>query len=626
MATDQPTRKLAAILSADVKGYSRLMEDDEEATVATITAYRQVLARIIMNHRGRVVDAPGDNVLAEFASVVDAVESALEIQEDIQARNSELPDDRRMEFRIGINLGDVIEEEGQLYGDGVNIAARLEGLAEAGGICLSAAVYEQVKAKLDVEGKFLGQYDVKNISEPVRVWSLLTDAAAVGRARSKQERRKKSRKAGLLAAFALVVAVLSVSLWTTFFRPGDVAFVDKKTFPLPDKPSIAVLPFDNLSGDLEQEYLVDGLTEHIITVLSKIPEMFVIARNSSFTYKGKPVMVQQVGEELGVGHVVEGSIQKSGDRVRVTAQLVDAQSGHHLWAEHYDRKLEDLFAIQDEIAMKILTAMEVKLTQGEGARLLATGTDSLEAYLKVLQALEQRNHMDKEGVALALQLLEEAIALDPDYPAAYAALATTHWVSAWFRLSKDPRDSIKQAFEAAQQCLALDKDSPLAHGALGIVYLLKREHDVAIAESEKAVSLAPSWADGHFILGMTLLFADRVEEAIPSLERAIRLDPLPRSAYLHILGMAYREAGRYHEAIKACQRAIHIQPSNVFAHLILASTYSILDRMDDAEAEAHEVLRYNPKFSLERLAQVRPHIDPENTARFVATLRKAGLD
>ena len=355
-------RKLSAILSADVVGFSRLMGEDELATVRTLEAYREMVTEVIRNYGGRVVDSPGDNILAEFASAVDAVECAVEIQKELKAKNAELPENRRMEFRIGMNLGDVIEEGERIYGDGVNVAARIEGLAEGGGICISRNVYDQVKSKLSLDYEHLGEHTVKNIAEPISVFRILTELAVAG--------------------------------------PNI-----SKGFELPDKPSIAVLPFVNMSGDPEQEYFSDGISEEIITGLSKIPQMFVIARNSSFTYKGKPVKAQVVSEELGVRYILEGSIRKSGNRIRITAQLIDAQTGHHLWAERYDRDMGDIFALQDEITMKILTALQVELTEGQQANVYGKGTDNFEAYMKYLQARKfyTISGVSKEAVALSRQ-------------------------------------------------------------------------------------------------------------------------------------------------------------------------------------------------------------------------------
>jgi TolB-like protein/class 3 adenylate cyclase len=332
-------RKLTAILSADVKDYSRLMGLDEESTIRTLTNYRSAMTTLIQQHRGRVVDAPGDNLLAEFASVVDAVNCAVEIQRELAERNAELPEERKMLFRIGVNLGDVVEEEDRIYGDGVNITARLESLAEAGGICISGIVYDQIETKLDLEYEYLGEQEVKNIAKPVRVYRVLSypGAAAHRVIQAKKAVGRKWRKAALALGAVVLLAVGAVLIWNFLFRPapspGEVATVEKMAFPLPDKPSIGVLPFTNMSGDAEQEYFADGMTDDLITDLSKVGGLFVIARNSMFTYKGKPVKVNQVAEELGVRYVLEGSVRRAGDQVRINAQLIDTTTGGHLWAE-----------------------------------------------------------------------------------------------------------------------------------------------------------------------------------------------------------------------------------------------------------------------------------------------------
>ena len=334
MATQDFQRKLTAILSADVKGYSRLMQEDEEATVRTITAYRQVIAEVVQKLRGRVVDSPGDNILCEFASVMDAVRSAVEIQEELKVRNAELPEERRMEFRIGVNLGDVIHEEARIYGDGVNVAARVESLAGAGGICVSGTVFDQIETKLPLGYEYLGEQSVKNISKPVRVYKVLMDPEAVGKVIGEARvGPRKGQRVALALVGVLLLIVGGLLIWRVASPPLEVASVKKMAFPLPDRPSIAVLPFDNLSEDPKQEYFSDGLTEEIISALSSVPKLFVIARNSTFTYKGKPVKVQQVSEELGVRYVLEGSVRKSGDKIRITAQLIDALNGNHLWSE-----------------------------------------------------------------------------------------------------------------------------------------------------------------------------------------------------------------------------------------------------------------------------------------------------
>jgi TolB-like protein/class 3 adenylate cyclase len=383
MATDDVKRKLTAIFSADVEGYSRLMEEDELATVETLTSHKEIMRKLIRQYRGRVVDSTGDNLLAEFASVVDAVQCAVEVQQVLSAKNEALPENRRMNFRIGINSGDVIEEGELIYGDGVNVAARVESLAEGGGISISGTAYDQLGKKLPLGYEYLGEQSVKNIEKPVRVYRVLTEAEAAGKVIGEvRPKTKQLRGAAIGGIVVLILVVGALAIWNFYLKPDvEPASVEKMAFPLPDEPSIAVLPFANMSGDPQQEYLSDGFTEQIITGLSMVPRLFVIARNSTFTYKGKAVKVQQVAEELGVKYVLEGSVQKSGNRVRITAQLIDTTKGHHLWAERYDRNLSDIFALQDEIAKKVITALQVKLTEGEKARLLAKGTENLEILM-----------------------------------------------------------------------------------------------------------------------------------------------------------------------------------------------------------------------------------------------------
>jgi adenylate cyclase len=1031
MATEDFKRKLTAIFSADVEGYSRLMGEDELATIETLTSHKEIMRKLIRQYRGRVVDSTGDNLLAEFASVVDAVQCAVEVQQVLSAKNETLPENRRMYFRIGINLGDVVEEGERIYGDGVNVAARVESLAEGGGISISGTAYDQLGKKLPLGYEYLGEQSVKNIEKPVRVYRILTEAEAAGKVIGEvRPKTKQLRWAAIGAMAVLIIGAGALVIWNTYFRsafepasedkmafslpdkpsiavlpllnmsgepdqdyiadgitenittalsnipeifviahdtastykgkevklqqvahdlgvryvlkgsmqksnerirvtaqlidalagrllwsekydremkdffqimdeithkimlelqvklthgeqvrkwygttnlevwgyiakgigifenysrannekarelfvkalkidseaafawvmlgwthlievrlgwsknpaesiknavqmtkkalsiddkntdahcllgtlymimrqhekaieegqksiefgpnsalsyalfaqtmyfagnfddsialaekavrlcPGcpayyriiigraymlagryqdsilisnklveqaqgseyvlwransylamtysmmgetekaqihlaevkkynpkySLEYVRKTNFfkdpnhleailaslrkaglteepllPLPDKPSIAVLPFVNMSGDPEQEYFSDGITESIITGLSKTPRLFVIARNSTFTYKGKPTKVQKVGRELGVRYVLEGSVQKSKDRVRITAQLVDAKTGHHLWAERYDRDLKDIFALQDEITMNIMSATQVQLTEGESARVYAKGTENLEAYLRVMQGYEHFRRLNKEDNARARKMCEQAIALDPDYPVPYATLGWTYLNDVFLGWTKSPRESMKRAVASAQKCIALDDSFPAAHGLLSAVYLMQRQHDKAILEAEKAVALDPNSANDHARLGNVFNFAGRPEEAILALEKAIRLNPFPPSWYLHMLGMAYRETGRYEESIIVCKKALKRQPNNEFAHLVLAATYSLLNRQEEAHAAAAEVLRISPKFSLDYLAKSRPHVDPANTQRFVESLRRAGL-
>jgi adenylate cyclase len=633
MATEDFKRKLTAILSADVKGYSRLMGEDEEATVRTITAHRKVITSVIHKYRGRVVDSPGDNILAEFVSVVDAVQSGVEIQEVIRAKNAELPDERRMEFRIGINLGDVIQEGERIYGDGVNIAARVEGLAEPGGICISGSAYEQIENKLALGYDYIGEHTVKNIVKPIRVYRVPTGPETLQKITEEKRpaptwQRAALQRAALAVVIALVVVAGGVAIWKSY-RPSpppmEVASVEKMAYPLPDKPSIAVLPFNNLSGDPEQEYFSDGITEQIITGLSKISSLFVVARNSTFTYKGKPVKVQQVSEELGVRYVLEGSVQKSGERVRINAQLIDAIKGNHLWSETYDRELKDIFAVQDDITQKILTGLQVELTRGEQARVYARGTNNLKAYLKYLQAYEKWIQMNKESNPLARQLAEEAIALDPDYAVPYLILAATHMMDVFLGSSKSPKDSINQAMELNKKALALDDSLAVAHSQLGLLYTMTRQHDKGVAEAERGVELNPNSSVAHDLLGMTLDYAGRPEEAIPMFKKAIRLAPFAPAKFYYHLGRAYLFTGQCEEAISACEEAVRRGSNTPAAHRIATAAYSICGREEEARTAAAEVLRLNPNFSCDHYAKREPFKNQADIDLIIGALRKAGL-
>jgi len=391
---------------------------------------------------------------------------------------------------------------------------------------------------------------------------------------------------------------------------------------LPDKPSIAVLPFDNLSGDPKQEYLADGISENIISVLSKISKMFVIARNSTFTYKGKPVNVKQVSRELGVRYVLEGSVQKAGDQLRVTAQLVDATTGNHLWSERYDRELKDIFALQDDVTKKIITALQVKLTEGEQARTASKGTNNLDAYLKFLQSMETMRRFNRESNALAKQLAEEAVALDPNYAPAYRALSATYLMDVWLGTSKSPKQSLAKAMELTQKAIDLDDTYAEAYSALGFLYSTIGKHDKAVAAAEQGVALNPNSADAHLFLGHSLRFAGRYEESIPEYKTAIRLNPIPPNNYLFGIAKSYAGTGQYEEAITWGKKAVLQNPNDFIAQIILTEIYSLSGRYEEARAQAAEVLRIQPKFTLEKWAKRVKGADKEKT---IHALRKAGL-
>ena len=603
MTEERAKRKLSAVLSADVKGYSRLMGRDEAGTVDRLKEYRTLMTEVIQQYRGRVVDSPGDNILAEFASVVDATESAVKIQQELKNRNAELPIDSRMEFRIGINLGDVIEDGDRIYGDGVNIAARMESLAEAGAICISGTSYDQIKNKLNLGYENLGGRRVKNIAGPVRVYRVLMDPGSAG---TVIDARRKHKKWMALAVVILIIAIGGLLNWYFFLHKStqrQPALLEKMALPLSDKPSIAVLPFDNLSGNPEQEYFSDGLTEEIITALSKTPEVFVIARHSAFIYKGKSVKVQKVGRELGVRYVLEGSVRKAGDKVRITAQLIDATTGKHLWAERYDRNLRDIFAIQDEITLAIIKAMQVELTKGEMADLTGRGTKNLDAYLKALQAQEQWWRMDKQGTLKARQLALEAIAIDPRYGYPYAIVSWAHMMEVWLQSSESPKESMKLAVEAIQKALTLDESDYRIHIVLSNLYIMQGENDEAISSARRALELCPGGAFAHAVLGTALRYACRFSESVQFREQAIKLDPFPTALEFRNLALAYSRVGRYDDAIAEYKKALHMNPNDWAVHYGLAEAYAKLNRKEEARMAAEELLRVRPNFSLNWLAE-----------------------
>jgi adenylate cyclase len=592
MAQEGFKRKLTAILSADAVSYSRLMGEDEEATVLTLTAYREVMSTLIQQYNGRVLDSPGDNLLAEFASVVAAVQCAMAVQKEIKARNEKLPENRKMQFRIGINLGDVIQEGEKIYGEGVNVAARLESLAEPGGICISGIAYDQVKKKLNLEFQYAGKKSLKNIEEAVPVYRVLPVPDAV-------------------------------------FKKRHTAQVERMAYPLPQRPSIAVLPFTNMSGDPAQDYIGDGISENIISALSVGPGMFVIARNSTFAYKGRSVKVQQIAEDLGVRYVLEGSVQKSADRLRVTAQLIDALNGYHLWSDKYDRKMVELFELQDEITKKIVVSLQVELTHGEQARAYAKTTDNLEAWSYGVRGNYLLDKFNKEDNVKARELLETAIELDPGYVLAYVWLGATHTAAAAYGWSASPADSFKRAHELALKALALDDKSASVHVMLGLNYLFQREHDKAIAEGKRAISLDPNFSIGHAHLAQIMFFAGRFDKAMGLTEKAMRLSPYYPAFYLSPLARSYAFRGRYEEAIAASNqlydRSRRGEYPEDWALIHLAGIYGASGREDEARVCMAQALKINPGLKLAFFKQTQPFKNPDHLQRELEALIKAGF-
>jgi adenylate cyclase len=554
---DHLPRKLAAILYADVAGYSRLTGADEDATHRTLTKYLDIIAGTIESHHGQVIHYAGDAVLARFDAVLDALSSAVAIQTGFGHRNYGIPANERVQFRIGVNLGDVIEDRGDIYGEGVNVAARLEALSEPSGICISESVRTAVGKKLDLDYEDMGEQQVKNIEEPVRAYKVLM-AAQEGP------------------------------------NPNEAL---KPELELPDKPSIAVLPFTNMSGDPEQEYFSDGITEDIITALSRISGLLVVARHSTMVYKGKAVDVRQVGREQGVRYVLEGSVRKGGNRVRVTAQLIDATTGHHQWADRYDRKLDDIFSVQDDITHKIMLEMRVQLSLGEKARIRAGGTKSVEAWGLLVRADELNNRLIREDNFEARRLSEEAVRIDPCYASAWTELGWTHWEDAYFGWTESQEQSEAKALEAAQKALELEENYPNALALLGFVHRLRGEHDRAVELTGKAVDLAPNDAENAAEFAHALTFAGKADEAIEMFKRAIRLSPIYPAWYLGGLGTCYYSINDLDLAISTFQDAIAMDPDSAFARFYLASALVEAGLVENAKQIAREIMRIERNFS-----------------------------
>jgi TolB-like protein/Tfp pilus assembly protein PilF len=577
-------RKLTAILSADVVGYSRLMDDNEEATIRTLNEYRTSITSLIQQHRGRVVDAIGDNLLAEFTSAVDAVNCSVATQMDLAERNAKLPYERKMEFRIGVNVGDVIDEGGRIYGDGVNIAARLESLAEAGGICISGRVYDQVENKLDLAYSYLGEQKVKNITRPIRIY-----VVRIGSDVTKSE-------------------------------------VGRKHDP-PAKPSIAVLPFLNMSGDVDQEYFSDGITEDIITALSRFRWFFVIARNSSFIYKGKTIEVKQVAEDLGVRYVLEGSVRKAGKKVRITAQLIDAPSGYHIWAERYDRDIEDIFAVQDEITQNIVRSVGPEFLSAEMKRAQRKDVRNLDVWDYIMRASSHHGRYTKKDATEAQSFLRKAIGLDPMSPEDFCLFSFTHLMQVQFGWSESTAQSIKEAEKMAQSAVAIDDRDAWAHTALGLVDLISKRYDDAVCRLEKAIDLNPNLANAYGALGQARALAGEYEAAITHINKAIRLsphDPFVVYWFGH-LGVAAFADERYEDACYWGRKTIQQNPNFPGGHRLVAASCGQLGRTKEAAHELKELLLLMPGMAADDVRKQVPFKKSIDMERYIEGLRKAGL-
>jgi adenylate cyclase len=591
---ERAKRKLSAILSADVKGNRRLMGDDELATVRPLEAYRDVITEVTEKYRGRVVDSPGDNVLAEFASIVDAVESAVEIQRLLKARNAELDENRRMEFRIGINLGDVIEEGDRIYGDGVNIAARVEGLAEGGGICISGTAYDQVKNKLNLDYEYLGEHSVKNIVEPVRVYRLTMTPKPAETVMSARIPKPTNRRLIIVAGLLAIIIVAGTFLiWNFYFRSASSqrksASVAITSIPLAGRASIAVLPFKNLSGDSEQEYFSEGITNDIITDLSKFRELLVIASNTVFTYKGKSVNA----------------------------------TGHHLWAERFDRHSEALFEVQDEIVQTIVTMLAIKVDEAERARAMRKDTENLEAYDYVLRGEELVLSGGRSATIKAKEMFRRAMELDSRYASAYVGLGWAYYIEAVAGWTEFPLKAMEKALSLGQQARDILETDADVHALLGSVNLRLENYDLAINQLNRAIELNPNHALSHLRLGTIMLFVGRADEAIQLLQAGLRYNPYSDPDDYGRLALAYYIKGNYDDVIRTLQKDLVRSPKNPFHHIILAAAYAQEDLMEEAKRSAETVMNLFPFFEVD--SSFTLFRDPEDRDKIIEGLRKAGF-
>ena len=581
-------RRLAAILAADVAGYSRLIRADEEGTLASVGAVlKDLFEPKVAEHKGRIVKLMGDGVLAEFGSVMGAIQMAHQVQEAIAARNLEFPQDRRILFRMGVNLGDVVIDGDDIHGDGVNLAARLESQAEPGGICISASVYEQVRDRLDILFRDLGERELKNINRPVRVWQ-----------------------------------------WVAGESPSESTGTDwSPPLELPDKPSIAVLPFDNMSGDPEQEYFSDGISEDLTTALSRFDQLFVIARNSAFAYKGEAVDVKRVGRELGVRYVLEGSVRRAGERVRVNAQLIDAEIDRHVWAERFDRQMDDVFELQDDIVARIAATVGPEITLAEIERARSKRPGTLDAWDYYLRAIAAFHNMTKDDVDEAISLLKQAIDVEPDFANAHALLALCYLHIGMHGWVRPARQAFEEAERVANEAIRLGPSSPETHQAIALVLWATGKSEQAITAAKRAIDLNPNFAEAYVVLGLALTFFGDLEEGLAACQKAERCSPRDtRGSRLYdAMGHAYFMLGNYENAIEASKKCLHQDPSMYGGVVTMAGSYACLGRKAEAKRWIDELLRLIPRYSLGAVRKNPWFVRPEHIDKLIESLRLAGL-
>ncbi|MCP5365903.1 MAG: tetratricopeptide repeat protein [Hyphomicrobiales bacterium] len=615
MAEQTTQQRLAAVLAADVAGYTRLIERNSAGTVAAWQNVRDgVINPTIASFSGRIVKLTGDGFLAEFSTIHETVECALALQRGFQGSG--------LEFRIGVNLGDIFDDGQDIHGEGVNIAARIEALAPPGGICVSGAIYEQVRNRVTASFEDLGEIEVKNVSRPVRVYQIAPESGFAGSGAP----RKGPALRYAVVALLLAVILAAGGLWG--WMPAPVPRERDAAVSVPSvKPTIAVLPFSNFSGDKDQEYFSDGLTEDLITDISKVSGLSVIARNSTFSFKGRSPDVREVGSALGVTHVVEGSVRKSGGRLRINVQLIDAASGKHLWAERYDRNLTDVFAIQDEVVGHIIKSLALTLTPQEAKRLARRGTGSLEAFDLYMKGRQQESYFNRDALDRAQNLFQKAIALDPEYAEAYAHLAQVFSLKAEFNMVEDVDGAYRRSLELAEKAIALNPDLPYAHWSLGRTLSRPafKQFDRAIREAETAVTLDPNFADGYASLGVYYAFAGQAEKSEALIRKAMRVNPIPPFWYHQALGVAHFMLADYAAAIDQLRIAVDRNPNFVISRQWLAASLAMAGKIEDAEWEVSELEAMGFNRTLDEMMDQALVVFPEYRDRYREALRRAGF-
>lgn len=622
------SRKLVAVLSVDAVDYSRLMQQNDVRTVQTIKKCREIIAQQVNAHSGRVVDSPGDNLLAEFASVIDAVRCALEIQLALEEFNAARPEADKMLFRIGVNMGDIITDEDRIYGDGVNVAARLERLAEGGGICISGSAYAQVKHKVTFGCSYLGEHEVKNIADPVPVYRIWPDdKAGQCRVADVKERQATRLRWMVTGVAALVLAIVAGGMWLISSNRAVAPQNESGTQAMreipPEKPSIAVLPFQNHSEDKQQEYFSDGIASDLTTDLSKFSRLIVTAGTTAATYKGKAIDIKEVGRQLGVGYILEGSVQKAGGRVRVNAQLIETASGSHVWAQRYDRELKDLFEIQDEIIENIVRSLALKIDEAEHQRVLRKVNPDLAAYDLVQQAWYQHFKRTREGSRVAGELFQKAIELDPNYAEAYVGLAQNRMRDAVLTWTQFPVKALEQAYGYAKKAIEIDASNAQAHTVMGYIYMRAGEYDLAIEELQRAIELNPNDWRSHRYLGAVALYSGRTDEALKWYETSMRYDPYISSGLLMNVGIGNYLKGDYDKSLNWLEQCTARWTNFLGCHIVLAATYAQVGRLEDAAAEVAEISRLAPFFEVDIYGSA--YHNPQDRAKIVSGLKKAGL-